>query len=114
MLALKAGGTVMTADVWSWLSSAYESLAALPKFVDDHNSALIAAATIVIAWFTFTLKRSSVKMWRVTNDAIILLERPQIGAYNNDIQKYLKGRIVSKRLRHQLRTRAGGGHRGRH
>jgi hypothetical protein len=83
MLALKAGGgTVMTADVWSWLSSAHQSLAALPKFVDDHNGALIAAATIVIAWFTFTLKRSSVKMWRVTTDAIILLERAQIGAYN--------------------------------
>jgi hypothetical protein len=105
MLALKAGGgTVMTADVWSWLSSAHQSLAALPKFVDDHNGALIAAATIVIAWFTFTLKRSSVKMWRVTTDAIILLERPQIGAYNN-IQKYIRGRIVSKRLRHQLRIK---------
>jgi hypothetical protein len=66
----------------SWLSSAYQSLAALPKFVDDHNGGLVALATIAIAWFTFTLKRSSVKMWRVTNDAITRLERPQIGAYN--------------------------------
>jgi hypothetical protein len=76
----------MTADLWSWFQSAYQSLAALPKFVDDHNGALIAAATIAIAWFTFTLKRSSVKMWRVTNNALTLLERPQIGAYNMTFQ----------------------------
>jgi hypothetical protein len=72
----------MTADLLSWLSSAYQSLAALPKFVDDHNGGLIALAAIAIAWFTFTLKRSSVKMWRVTNEAIAVLERPQIGPYN--------------------------------
>jgi hypothetical protein len=76
------GGTVMTTNLLSWLSSAYQFLAALPQFVDDHNGALIAIATIAIAWFTFTLKRSTVKMWRVTNDVIALLERPQIGAYN--------------------------------
>ncbi len=72
----------MTANLLSWLSSAYQSLAALLQLADEHNGALIAVATIAIAWFTFTLKRSSVKMWRVTNDAIVLLERPQIGAYN--------------------------------
>jgi hypothetical protein len=72
----------MTADLLSWLSSAYQSLAALPKFVDDHNGGLIALAAIAIAWFTFTLKRSSVKMWRITNEAIAALERPQIGPYN--------------------------------
>jgi hypothetical protein len=97
----------------SWLTSAYQSLAGLPKFVDDHNGGLVALATIAIAWFTFTLKRSSVKMWRVTNDAITRLERPQIGAYNMTF-KYLKGRIISKRLRHQLRSRAGGSYTGRH
>ena len=72
----------MTANLLSWVISAYQILAALPEFVDDHSGALIAVATIAIAWFTFTLKRSSVKMWRVTNDAITLLERPKIGAYN--------------------------------
>jgi hypothetical protein len=77
-----AGGTVMTANLLSWLSSAYQYLAAFPKFVDDHNGALIAVATIAIAWFTFTFTRSSVKIWRVTNHAITLLERPQIGTYN--------------------------------
>jgi hypothetical protein len=72
----------MTTNLLSWFLSAYQSLAALPQFVDDHSGAVIAVATIAIAWFTFTLKRSSVKMWRVTNDVIALLERPQIGAYN--------------------------------
>jgi hypothetical protein len=71
----------MTANLLSWLSSASQSLAALPQFIDDHNGAVIAVATIAIAWFSFTLKRSSVKMWRLTNDVITLLERPQIGAY---------------------------------
>jgi hypothetical protein len=80
----------MTANLLSWLSSACQSLAALPKFVDDHNSALIAMATIAIAWFTFTLKRSSVKMWRIINDAITLLERPQIGAYNTTFKNISK------------------------
>jgi hypothetical protein len=94
----------MTANLLSWLSSDYQSLAALPKLVDDHNGALIAVAIIAIAWFTFMLKRSSVKIWRLTNGAISLLERPQ----QYGVQKYLKGRVIIKRLRHQLRPHAGG------
>jgi hypothetical protein len=80
----------MTADLWSWLSSIYESLAALAKFVEDHNGALIAVATIVIASFTFTLKRSSVQMWRVTKDAIILFRATSDRRLQYDVQKCLK------------------------
>jgi hypothetical protein len=97
----------MTSDLSSWLSSSYQSLATLPKFVDDRNGGLIAL-TIAIAWFTFTLKRSSVKKRWITNQAIAVLERPQIGAYN---MIYKNISIINKPLRHQLRTRAEGSYR---
>jgi hypothetical protein len=43
--------------------AAYEMMVALFAFVDAHNGAVTAIATIFIGLFTYTLKRSTDKMW---------------------------------------------------
>ena len=55
------------------------------RLLDSHNGLVAALAGIAIAWFTFTLKRSTDKLWSVSNAqaktaerALVDLERPFI------------------------------------
>jgi hypothetical protein len=37
------------------------------KFLDDHNGTVAAIATMAIAWFTWTLKKSTDRLWSATD-----------------------------------------------
>jgi hypothetical protein len=61
----------------NYYCTAYSVASALSTFVDTHNGAFTALATIAIAWFTLTLKRSTDRLWDATNrsvDALISAE----------------------------------------
>jgi hypothetical protein len=45
------------------------------RFIDRHDAAITALATIIIAAFTFTLWQSSEKMWKVTRVSAFAAER---------------------------------------
>jgi hypothetical protein len=47
--------------------AANKVLVALGDLIDEHDGAITALATIAIAWFTWTLRESSEKMWDVAN-----------------------------------------------
>lgn len=53
----------------------YEVTVALAAFVDAHNGSFIALATIVVAWFTWTLRQSSEKMWKTTSKSVDLAQQ---------------------------------------
>lgn len=46
--------------------AAYGIMGALADLVDTHAGAVTAVATIFIAWFTWTLRQSSEKLWRAS------------------------------------------------
>ena len=43
--------------------STYQIASSFGAFLESHNGAITAIATIFIGWFTFTLKRSTDKLW---------------------------------------------------
>jgi hypothetical protein len=50
-------------------------------FIDQYNGAFTALATVAIAWFTFSLKASTDKMWKASTDALELGNREFIASH---------------------------------
>jgi hypothetical protein len=63
-LILPTYGTYCKSDKANdYYCAAYEMAVSLGDFVDAHDGAFTAFATVAIAWFTFILKRSTDKLW---------------------------------------------------
>jgi hypothetical protein len=53
-------------------------VAVLLEFIEKYNGAFTALATIAVAWFTWTLRQSTDKLWRISERALTELEAPVI------------------------------------
>jgi hypothetical protein len=52
---------------------------AVLDFLEKHNGAVTGVATVFIAAFTFTLKRSTDKLWKLARRDFIATHRPRVG-----------------------------------
>jgi hypothetical protein len=57
----------------------------IAKFLDDHNGVMIAIATGVVAWFTFSLRQSTDKLWDAGERQLDLLAKTST-AQSRDMQ----------------------------
>jgi hypothetical protein len=59
------------------------------EFLDDHNGVMTAIATGVVAWFTFSLRQSTDKLWDAGNQQRLSSERIAAGQ-SADVQASIK------------------------
>jgi hypothetical protein len=59
------------------------------KFFDDHNGVMTAIATAVVAWFTFSLRQSTDKLWDAGNQQRLSAEKIA-AAQSADMQASVK------------------------
>jgi hypothetical protein len=72
LILLPYGAHCESDNAGNYYCTAYKIAAAIGTFVDMHNGAVTALATLAVAAFTFTLWRSTKGMLAATNNSINL------------------------------------------